>query len=485
MADNTSPPDPWATFRFSVIGSLLASPPQKRGELEVALDLLAEKTWRHPVHIDKPHKVGRSTLERWYYLAKDAPNPIEALTRKVRSDAGVHRSFSQILLTELELLYRAHPGWSYQLHLDNLAALAVQRPELGTVPSYNTLRRTMQSHGWYKRRKARKKETRGQMAARLRLESYEVRSFEATHVHGLWHADFHHSSLRVVDSDGVWHVPVAAGVLDDKSRRCCHLQWYLEETADNYVHTLTQALLKHGLPRELMDDNGAPMIAAETENGLKNLSIVHTHTLAYSPYQNGKQENFWASLEGRALAMLENVQPLTLALLNRATQAWVELEYNRSLHSELGMTPLAAALRGPDVSREAPDPHKLQLAFCAEETRTQRRSDGTLSLEGVRFELPDRFRTFRKVCVRYQRWDLTQAFVFDPKSKQVLARITPLDKARNASGERRLRASLPEEPEAQGITAVDPIPPLLQKLMSEYAATGLPPAYLPKDEHNE
>jgi hypothetical protein len=41
-------------------------------------------------------------------------------------------------------------------------------------------------------------------------------------------------------------------------------------------------------------------------------------------------------VEGRLVAMLEHVPDLTLAFLNEATQAWVEHEYNRSVHSEIG-----------------------------------------------------------------------------------------------------------------------------------------------------
>ena len=43
-----------------------------------------------------------------------------------------------------------------------------------------------------------------------------------------------------------------------------------------------------------------------------------------SPYQNAKQEAFWGPVEGRLMAMLEDVPDLTLAKLNQATQAWVE-----------------------------------------------------------------------------------------------------------------------------------------------------------------
>ncbi len=41
--------------------------------------------------------------------------------------------------------------------------------------------------------------------------------------------------------------------------------------------------------------------------------------------------------------MLEDVPDLTLAALNEATQAWVEHEYNREVHSEIGEVPIARA----------------------------------------------------------------------------------------------------------------------------------------------
>lgn len=102
-----------------------------------------------------------------------------------------------------------------------------------------------------------------------RLAQREVRSFEASHCNGLWHLDFHHARRRIVDSAGRWHTPVALCVLDDFSRLCCHIQWYLSETAEDLFHGLKQAFLKRGLPRALMTDNGGAMTAHETENGLK------------------------------------------------------------------------------------------------------------------------------------------------------------------------------------------------------------------------
>ncbi len=39
-------------------------------------------------------------------------------------------------------------------------------------------------------------------------------------------------------------------------------------------------------------------------------------------------EKFWDALEGTVVALLEKVEPLTLDLLNRASQAWVERDYH-------------------------------------------------------------------------------------------------------------------------------------------------------------
>jgi hypothetical protein len=241
-----------------------------------------------------------------------------------------------------------------------------------------------------------------------------------------------------------------------------------------------QAIHKRGRPRSLMTDNGKAMTADETEQGLARLGIVHELTLPHSPYQNAKQETFWAQLEGRLVAMLENVSDLSLARLNEITQAWVERGYNRKRHSEIGTTPLRRFLDGKDVGLPSPASEALRQAFCAQERRTQRKSDGTISLEARRFELPSRYRHLDHVTIRYASWDLSWVHLVDERTGAVLCRLYPLDKAANADG---LRRTL--EPLAAPVATAAPspeLPPLLAKMLVEQERTGLPPAYLPKDE---
>ena len=467
-----------AQFRHAVIGGLLADPPGA-GELGARLDALAARLWRQPD--GSWSKVGRSTIERWFYLGRDADDPLAALTRARRKDAGQVRVMAAALLTALAIQYAAHKGWSYKLHVDNLAVLCEEEPDkYGQMPSYSTVRRRMLARGWVKHR-VRRRPTPGQRAAAERLEQWETRSFEVSAVHALWHYDFHQAHRKVADRSGEWHKPVCLCILDDCSRLCCHIQWYLVEATEEMVHGLQQAMCKRGLPRGTLHDNGGAMMAAETLQGLSDLSIDSNNTLPYSPQQNGKQEKFWDLLEGRLMAMLERVDPLTLDVLNYATQAWAEMEYNRARHDELGMSPIDRMLLGPDVSRKAPSLLDLQRAFCVRQRRTQRRSDCTISIEGVRVELPSRLRTLRKVTVRFARWDLSKAWVVDDDTDAALACIKPLDKAKNADGRRRVLAPLDNAELPTVADDHEPLPPLMRKLMSDYAATGLLPAYLPKD----
>jgi transposase InsO family protein len=118
----------------------------------------------------------------------------------------------------------------------------------------------------------------GEARAAERHTRREVRSFEAEYVGSLRHLDFHHGSLKVLTPKGQWQRPPALGILDDHSRLCCHLQWYLSETAADLVHGLAQAIQKRGLPRALLTDNGAAMVADDVTQGLLRLGIVHERT---------------------------------------------------------------------------------------------------------------------------------------------------------------------------------------------------------------
>jgi transposase InsO family protein len=464
-----------ASFRLQVIGNLL-SETLEQGELQAGLKALSQKSWNHPKK-GPGTKIAFSTLESWYYDAKKNPNNLaETLANQVRADLGVHRVLNQSLKDEVEKQYKDFPEWTVKLHFDNLKTLwttsAVPR-----IPSYMTVLRYFRMNGLNRKKNVKRAHiTDGQAAAISRLEKREVRSYEKQSVGSLFHLDFHHGSRTIQTPSGERITPLCLAIHDDYSRLTCHIQWFTAETAQFLVHGLIQAIARRGLPWAVMTDNGAAMKAAEFVQGLERLGVEHEPTLPYSPNQNAKTERFWGVLESRLMPMLKNIE-LTLESLNEATLAWVEQEYNQEVNKETKSAPIDRFRNGPHQLRDSPKIGDLKAAFRQDVVRKQRRTDGTVSIEGRRFEVPSQHRTFRSLNIRYARWDFTNIHMIDDRN-QILSRIYPIDKGANASGERRSLGPSNQDPtiESQSTT----IPPLLQKYLEDFAATGQPAPYLPE-----
>ena len=134
------------------------------------------------------------------------------------------------------------------------------------------------------------------------------------------------------------------------------------------------------------------------------------------------------------MEMLGGLPELTLDFLNEATQAWVEIEYNRAVHREIGCSPVDAIR--PSAGRAAAEPFRRMRCgrrFAWKRSGVSARSDGTISLDGVRFEIPARYRHFQDVVVRYARWDLSRVDLVDPRE-------------RNHSGSASIRWTAPPMP---------------------------------------
>jgi transposase InsO family protein len=464
-------------LRLEVIGHLLASPPEA-GALQAALMALAQSTWRHPL-TGADVRFGFSTIERWYLQARKHPDPVARLTAAGRADAGAQRAISAAVAAAIRAQYARSPEWTVQLHYDNLKVGSVA----DAVPSYPTVRRFFAAHGLHRVVPDR----RQPLGALKPCGPNEIRSYEATHVGSMFHLDGHLCSLRVLLRSGAWMQPLGIGVIDDHSRLIAHLQWYAStENTECLVHCFSQAVQRRGVPRLLHNDNGAAMIAGEFAQGLDRLGIDYRRIQPGKAWQNGKQEKLWDRVEGRLIAMLKAEPNLSLERLNLATFAWTEFEYQTTVHRELnGATPLERFTRAASVLRAAPGSEDLRRAFRIEITRRQRLSDGTVSIAGRRFEVPQAFAHLRELHLRYARWDRSQADIVDARDGTVLATIHPLDKARHADGRRKARVTIDPSVPVAAQTPADRQPaPLLRQLLAQFAATGLPAAMIHHEPPN-
>ncbi len=450
-----------AEFRYSIIGSLFSRPP-KAGDLAKRICTLAKTLWLPPCN-DYPTKYSIRTIERWYHIARKNPqNPVDALLPKKRNDVGIRRSLTEDHIVWLKQNYKDYPSWTCKLHSDNLRAT-----DFAPFPSYATVLRWMKSNNLNPVRKNQRQSLKERL------------SFEAEAAGELWHFDGHQASRKVLDKNGTYRKTKCIAFIDDYSRLCCHCQWVDEESAEEVIHIFTQAIMKRGMPRRVMSDNGSGMIAAEFCEGTARLGIIHERTQVRSAWQNGKIESFWKPLENRLLAMLEHVKPLTLEKLNVYTQAWVEKEYNNRIHSETKQEPIKRYIESEDVLRPSPSYDDLNRIFRRTVTRNLRKTDGTITIDGVRYQVPQHLRHMHKLSLRYICWDSSYVTITDPDTKVDIVDIYPVNKTLNSIKRNRKDIGAADTPIKSDVSSSS-VPPLLERLLNEYKQeTGNIAGYIP------
>jgi len=455
-----------AHFRFQVIGGLLVAP-LKRCALQEAIKGIVARTWICP-RTGHPRSLKLRTVERWYYSAKASENPIEVLRPKTRSDKGKEKAISADIAAELLLLYNANKEWTVYLIWDNLnAKLGEQTSGKKYCPSYSSVLRYLEKHGLF--RIPGILENPAKADALIEKNHREIATFECEYVGELFHTDAHHGRLKVLLDDGTYIVPIAIAIIDDCSRFICHIQWYLSETARDLTDCYSQAILRRGAPRCLMSDNGPAMISEPMKRGCDRLSIRIHYNPAYTPWKNGKMENFWESLEGQLVAMARKEKDLTLQELNIYTNEWIESVYHNRIHSETRETPLHRFMNGKRVIRDTFTEFDVNTAFMSNTTRLLRKSDRTFSLNSTRYEVPSELQHFRTIRLRFAEWNKRVVYIEDPDTGVIVGKSHPIDRVANSNGQRAVR-KLPRHYDTINS-------PRLRTLEKERQLSGRPPAF--------
>lgn len=408
-----------AKFRYSVISELLIHR-HSHGQLKSKVIELSRENWMSPG--GKSVKIPVSTIERWYYKARKNPDPVAALTPAWGKTSSRQSTVTKDFATILNDLRQLHPRWTTKLLHDN--ATIVARRENIPVPSYDATMRYCRRHGLRKQ------------ASPLKSRRHQPLLYEMPYANSMWHLDFHHgkSELYITNSNGKLEKPYLIIIKDDYSRFITHAQWYLSESGECLVHALSQAILKFGIPAVIYQDNGAAMVCAEYKEGLKRLGCSSKYTRVKSPYMNGKAESLFARIEQRCLASI--APGLTLEQLNLCTNAWIHGEHNHGKHRSLDQKP-AQRFNSHKVGRPAPnDPEILRKAFTITIPRMVRKSDNSITVDGIRFQLPDSYVGDNSVKVAYARWDLSWVHLVHPVSGEFAQRIFPVNPESNAQGKR-------------------------------------------------
>lgn len=215
----------------------------------------------------------------------------------------------------------------------------------------------------------------------------EHRRFVADAANSIWYGDVMHGPTLTLTT-GRCKVFLVS-LMDDASRLLAHSAFCTSETALAIEGVLKQAVLKRGLPKKLVVDNGAAYRAATLQGICARLDIRLIYCRPYAPEGKGKLERWHRTFRDHFLSELDVSRINDLDDLNARLWAWIEQVYHRTVHGSLdGKIPLARfqqdLVQIKQLGQKAP---QLDAIFYHRVTRKVRK-DGSVSYQGRDFEVP-------------------------------------------------------------------------------------------------
>lgn len=414
------PIHPIALFRLAVLGSLATRERQRRGELKPEIERIAAQPHQRPD--GKVVRLSPKTIENWYYRWRQAG--IEALIPQPRRDKGQCHLPPEI---QQAILAAKHDR-----PLRSIRSIRTLLERQGVVAkgsvSRSTIHRLLQTHGL----------SRVDSGA----QPVERRSFVATHAGDLWQGDVMHGpSVRV---QGRLRKVYLVSLMDDASRLIAHCAFCTGETALDIEGVLKQAVLKRGLPKRVLIDNGPAYRASSLQGICARLRINLIYAQPYQPQAKGKIERWHRTVRDQFLGELQLEAIGDLDELNARLWVWVEQLYHQRVHGALqGQTPLQRYQHDlAHIRPLGPLAHQLDEIFYHRLERKVRK-DGTLSYQGQSYEVPYELVGQRVVLVVDPHED--QALRVESPQGQPLGAVIGLDRQANAHRRRRQATSIPKD----------------------------------------
>ena len=263
--------------------------------------------------------VARQTVHTW--LRRYGSSGLAGLVdRSSKPGSCPHQTPAEVEARVVELR-RAHPGWGprsigYQLGREGMVP----------VPSRSSIYRALVRHRLIDPQQRRKRRS-------------DYKRWERARSMELWQMDVM-GGVRL--SDGT-ECKVVTGI-DDHSRFCVSVKLVRRATATPVCDALAEAMRRHGLPDQILTDNGKVFTGRFGPGSgevlfdriLRENGIRHLLTAPRSPTTTGKVERFHKTirhefLAGKTFETLEDAQA--------ALDVWVSHYNTERPHQGIGMVP--------------------------------------------------------------------------------------------------------------------------------------------------
>jgi transposase InsO family protein len=262
--------------------------------------------------------VTRQTVHTW--LRRYASGGMAALADKSSKPDTCPHQMQPVVEARVVELRRQHQGWG-----PRSIATQLEREGFSPVPGTSSIYRTLVRHGLIEPTKRKRQRS-------------DYKRWERSRAMELWQMDI---VGRFYLLDGT-ELKALSG-LDDHSRYCVSARLMRRATANPVCDALERALKIHGVPGQMLTDNGKVFTArfgpgpgpVHFDRICVNNGIHHILTAPYSPTTTGKVERFHKTIRAEFLSQHDRVHA-TIEEFQAAFDTWVEHYNTKRPHQSLG-----------------------------------------------------------------------------------------------------------------------------------------------------
>jgi transposase InsO family protein len=200
--------------------------------------------------------------------------------------------------------------------------------------------------------------------------------------------------------------------IDDYSRKILFGKYYLSEKLPCLEDSFKHMVLRWGIPLKIYCDSGKVYISRHFMGLLAELEVKQLRHKPYQAYAKGKIEAANRTIKNEFQAEASLADFHTIEELNSAFWAWVEVVYNKRVHSATGESPDERFLKGlPEQHRRVSDLGSFHRMFLWKESRTVSKY-GRIKLYSNQYPVQQAPHG-TVVQVRFDPFNLDEVYIYD------------------------------------------------------------------------
>lgn len=229
-------------------------------------------------------------------------------------------------------------------------------------------------------------------------EEKEMRRFSHDKVGDMYQVDLMYGP--VIKNDGKRVRAYLHTFLDDCSRYPVWSQFYTSQNFETLRHCFKEAVLRRGIPRLVYSDNGKIYRSQQFEFICASLGCTLIHSQPFVPQGRGKVERQFRTVRMRFLSALNEDEIDGIDMLNAMYFKWLEEDYIRKVHSELGgLSPHDVLMSQIDNLKLPSDRTLIDEIFLHRVSRKVSH-DATIQMDNILYETEPCF-AGKRMDVRY------------------------------------------------------------------------------------